>query len=196
VVLRARVRPPTALGMVLTPKCRWYLRRVRRPPGGYEPFRRDRSGLRLLLPQKRALRRQYHIRERQLARTLDEAARRAGETSEDLVTLLEQRLDALVWRAGFAESVGQARHLVGHNNVTVDGCKVNLPSYRLHPGQTIEVRASRRYKTPFVLAARQAVDTPPPYLEVHPTELRATLIREPRKGDVPELRDVQLVLLR
>lgn len=103
-----------------------------------------------------------------------------------MVVLLERRLDAVVWRAGFAPTIHEARHLVGHNHFTVDGNKVDLPSYRLRPGQTVEVRGPRRDKRQFVLAAGQRTgNRPPPYLDVQPTELRATLSREPRRDEVP-----------
>jgi small subunit ribosomal protein S4 len=131
-----------------------------------------------------------------LRRVLAEAAERPGETAENLVELLEQRLDALVWRAGFAPNIQRARELVGHNNFTIDGSKVDLPSYRLRPGQTVQVREARRDKMPFLVAAgQQAVgERPPPYLDVEPALLSVTLTREPRRHEVPVLRDEELMV--
>jgi small subunit ribosomal protein S4 len=131
-----------------------------------------------------------------LRRTLQEAARKPGKTGENLITLLEQRLDALVSRAGFARTIYQARQLVAHGHFNVDGRKVDRPSYRVSPLETIEVRESSRDKLPFVLAQEESAagGPPPPYLDVHPTELRATLIRPPRRHEVPVLCDEKLVV--
>lgn len=192
-VLRSRVRLSPALGIRLTSKCAWYLRRRRRPPG-IRIHRRRVNEYRLHSREERLLRRQYEIRGRQLRRAFDEAAQRRGETADNLIEVLEQRLDALVWRAGFASTIHQARELVGHNHFTVDGGKVDLPSYQLHPGQTLEVRSSSRDKRPFARAAAQQAEQPPPYLDVQPERLRATLTREPRRDEVPVLRDQPLVV--
>jgi small subunit ribosomal protein S4 len=142
------------------------------------------------------LRQQYDLRGRQLGRVLAEAAREPGETGSKLIELLEQRLDALVWRAGFASSIHQARLLIRHNHFTVDGSKVDLPSYRLQPGQTLEVRESRRAKLPVDGAAGQRgnLGESPAYLDVQQAGPCATLTREPRRDEVPMPGHLQLVL--
>jgi small subunit ribosomal protein S4 len=124
---------------------------------------------------------------------MGEAARLPGETEQNLVAVLEQRLDALVRRAGFAPSVSRARKMVGHNHITVNGNTVNRPGYQVRPGETIRVRTSRRAKRPFTRVA-QRPPAAPPYLDVEPAQLRATLTREPAKQEVPVLGDRQLVV--
>jgi small subunit ribosomal protein S4 len=150
----------------------------------------------LRLREKQRLRHQYHIREGQLRRTVREAARRPGKTGENLIVLLEQRLDALVWRAGLARTIYQARQLVSHGHITVNGRKVDRPSYRVKPGETIEVRESSRDKLPFVLAARaeHAAGRPASYLDVDLGALRATLLRLPGRAEVPVQCEEQLVV--
>lgn len=196
---RSKVRLSPVPGILLTTRCIWYLHRRQRPPGIRGPYRRKLIGYRLRPRGKWRLRREYDIRERQLRRALAAAVHRTGgtpETAENLVELLEQRLDALVWRAGFAPTIHQARDMVGSNHFTVDGRKMNRPAYRLQPGQTIAVRDSRRDKVPFVLVAsrHEVQGPPPPYLDVRPAQLRATLTREPRSDEVPALRGEELVV--
>jgi small subunit ribosomal protein S4 len=194
---RARVRLSRALGIPLTPKAGRYYERRPYPPGVHgRRGRRKLSDYHLRLREKQRLRHQYNVRERQLRRTFEEARRRPGRTGENLIELLERRLDALVWRAGFARTIYQARQLVSHGHFAVDGRKVDLPSYRLRPGQTIEVRESSRDKPPFVYGpgAYAAEGPAPPYLEVRPEELRATLVREPRRHEVPVPLDETLVV--
>jgi small subunit ribosomal protein S4 len=183
------------LGLALTPKSARYFERRPYPPGVHGRRRRNPSDYRLRLLEKQRLRYQYNIREKQLRRVFEEAVRRPGKTGENLIELLERRLDALVLRAGFARTIEQARQMVGHGHFTVDGHKVDIPSYRLRPGQTIEVRESSRNKPLFQIVAHQAAEvTPPPYLEVDSARLRATLTREPRRPEIRVICNEQLVV--
>jgi small subunit ribosomal protein S4 len=193
---RAKVRLSRALGIPLTPKSSRYFERRPYPPGVHGRRRRNPSDYQVRLREKQRLRHQYNLRERQLRRTFEEAVRRPGKTGENLITLLEQRLDALVGRAGFARTIYQARQMVTHGHITVDGRKVDRPSYRVRPEQTIEVRESSRDKPPFLLAIEEPATQgpPPPYLDVQPRQLRATLIRPPSRHEVPVLCDEQLVV--
>jgi len=109
---------------------------------------------------------------------------------------LERRLDAVVHRAGLARTVYQARQLVVHGHFTVDGKKVDRPSYRLKPGQVVEVRESSRQKPPFQIAATGAhLDGPTaPYLSTVLEELRTTLLRVPPRSEIRVMCDEQLVV--
>jgi small subunit ribosomal protein S4 len=159
--------------------------------------RRNQSDYRLRLLEKQRLRHQYNVSEKQLRRAFAEAVRRPGKTGENLVALLERRLDALVLRAGFARTIYQARQLVVHGHFNVDGRRVDRPSYRVRPGETIEVRESSRNKEPLVVAAAggYAGEGPTPaYLDVSVPQLRATLTREPLRGEVPVICQEQLVV--
>jgi small subunit ribosomal protein S4 len=141
------------------------------------------------------VRAEYQLRGRQVGRVLDEATRQPGDTGETLVELLEQRVDVVVWRAGFARSPRQARELIAHNHIAVDGATVDLPSYRLRAGQTVHVRDVRRDRPRLAVAAGSLdAQASPPYLDVQPAQLRATLTREPRKQEVPVLREEHIVV--
>ena len=135
------------------------------------------------------IRERYHLRGRQVRRACAEAVHLPGDRGDNLVEALEQRLDALVWRAGFAPTIHRARHLIGHHHVVVDGQNVDRPSHRVRPGQTIGIRDSRQGKVSLVAAAqrRASQQTPPPYLDIRPDQLNATLTRDPRRPEVPGL---------
>ncbi|MEU1887549.1 30S ribosomal protein S4 [Micromonospora sp. WMMD987] len=193
---RPKAKLSRALGIPLTRKCVRYFERRPYPPGVHGRNRRKTSDYQVRLLEKQRLRHQYNVSESQLRRAFDEAARGAGKTGESLVALLERRLDAVVLRAGLARSVYQARQLVGHGHFTVDGRKVDRPSYRLRPGQVVAVRERSRTLPPFQLAATgaHADERPRPYLSVELTGLRATLLREPARHEVPVICDEQLVV--
>ncbi|MEH0984166.1 30S ribosomal protein S4 [Micromonospora sp. CPCC 205556] len=193
---RPKARLSRALGIPLTRKCVRYLERRPYPPGVHGRARRRTSDYQVRLLEKQRLRHQYNVSEVQLRRAFDEAARDAGKTGETLVALLERRLDAVVHRSGLARSVYQARQLVAHGHFTVDGRKVDRPSYRLRPGQVVAVRQRSRQLPPFQLAATGANADGPgrPYLSVDLAGLRATLLRAPARDEVPVHCDEQLVV--
>ena len=193
---RPKARLSRALGIPLTRKCVKYFERRPFPPGVHGRGRRKASDYQVRLLEKQRLRHQYNISEAQMRKAYDDAHRGEGKTGETMVTLLERRLDATVLRAGLARSIYQARQHVAHGHFTVDGKKVDRPSYRLKPGQVIEVRESSRQKTPFQVAATGAhVDGPtPPYLSTVLEELRTTVIREPLRSEIPVVCDEQLVV--
>lgn len=194
---RAKVRISRALGIPLTRKCTRYFERRPYPPGVHGRARRKPSDYQVRLLEKQRLRHQYNVSETQLRRAFDDAVRGTGKTGEALVGLLERRLDAVVHRAGLARTTYQARQLVAHGHFTVDGTKVDRPSYRLRPGQVVKVRERSRTKPPFQLAAAgaHAGDGPAaPYLSVSLTDLTATLLREPARSEVPVICDEQLVV--
>ena len=138
---RKQVRESRALGLALTPKAVRYFEKRPYGPGEHgRTRRRQDSDYAVRLKEKQRLRAQYGIRESQLRRAFEEARRTAGLTGENLVELLEMRLDALVLRAGFARTIQQARQVVVHRHVLVDGKIVDRPSFRVKPGQTIQVK--------------------------------------------------------
>jgi small subunit ribosomal protein S4 len=193
---RPKARISRALGIPLTRKCVKYFERRPFPPGVHGRGRRKASDYQVRLLEKQRLRHQYNISEAQMRKAYDDAHRGEGKTGETMVTLLERRLDATVQRAGLARTIYQARQLVAHGHFTVDGKKVDRPSYRLKPGQVVEVRESSRQKPPFQIAATGAhLDGPTaPYLSTVVEELRTTVIREPLRSEIPVLCDEQLVV--
>jgi small subunit ribosomal protein S4 len=196
---RRVVRRSRALGLPLTPKAVRFWERRPYPPGEHgrtrRPSRTDYSGQ---LLEKQRLRAQYGVREKQLRRAVAEAKRRDGRTGDVLVQLLEMRLDAVVLRSGFARTIAQARQVVVHRHVTVDGQVVDKPSYRVRPGQVVSVRARSRAMTPFVIAAagghREVLPAVPEYLTLGSDGLSVQVAREPRRPEVPVTCDVALVV--
>jgi small subunit ribosomal protein S4 len=196
---RRIVRRSRALGLPLTPKAVRFWERRPYPPGEHgrtrRPSRTDYSGQ---LLEKQRLRAQYGVRERQLRRAVAEAKRRHGRTGDVLVQLLEMRLDAVVLRSGLARTIAQARQIVGHRHVTVDGLVVDKPSYRVRPGQVVSVRERSRAMAPFVIAAagghREVLPTVPEYLALGSDGLSVQVAREPRRPEVPVTCDVALVV--
>ena len=111
------------------------------PPGGIKGDRRTRlSGYGVQLREKQKLRRMYGVLERQFRRYFAEAERRKGNTGANLLALLEARLDNVVYRMGFGSTRAEARQLVGHKALTVNGQVVNIPSYQVKPGDVIALR--------------------------------------------------------
>lgn len=193
---RPKAKLSRALGIPLTPKCVKYFERRPFPPGVHGRSRRKPSDYQVRLLEKQRLRHQYNVSEAQMRRAYHDAHRGPGKTGENMVALLERRLDATVLRAGFARTVYQARQLVAHGHFTVDGAKVDRPSYRLKPGQVVAVRESSRQKPPFQIAAAGAHlgERTAPYLSTAIEELRTTVLRAPERTEIPVLCDEQLVV--
>ncbi|MBI5160467.1 MAG: 30S ribosomal protein S4 [Micrococcales bacterium] len=196
---RRKVRLSRALGIPLTPKAARYLEKRPYAPGEHgRTKRRADSDYAVRLKEKQRLREQYGIREKQLRIVFNEARRTQGLTGENLVELLEMRLDALVLRAGFARTTAQARQLVVHRHIMVDGHLVDRPSFRVKPGQLIHVKPRSEGTEPFQVAAAgghaEVLPPLPGYLEVELDKLQARLVRRPKRAEVPVTAEVQLVV--
>ncbi len=196
---RKQVRQSRALGLALTPKAVRYFEKRPYGPGEHgRSRRRQDSDYAVRLKEKQRLRAQYGIREAQLRNTFEEARRQEGLTGENLVELLEMRLDALVLRAGFARTIQQARQFVVHRHIMVDGRILDRPSARVRPGQTIQVKPKSQTTVPFEIAAqgihRDVLPNVPDYLDVTLEHLKATLVRRPKRAEVPVTCDVQMVV--
>tara|TARA_E500000178_G_scaffold156668_2_gene156467 strand:- start:2908 stop:3483 length:576 start_codon:yes stop_codon:yes gene_type:complete len=125
------------------------------------------------------------VSEKQFRAIYDEADRRRGDTGENLIGLLESRLDALVYRAKFVPTVFAARQFVNHGHVMVNGKKVNIPSYRLRAGDVVEVRERSRDMNLVLEAVQSAERDIPDYLDVDQQKMSATFVRIPTMADVP-----------
>ena len=155
-------------------------------PGQHGQRRRKVSDYGTQLRAKQQLRGYYgNINERQFRRVYKEAVRARGDTSEQLIGLLERRLDIVVYRMLFVPTVFAARQLISHGHVMVNGKRVNIPSYRLQEGNEVEVRQKSK-QHPVVL---EAIQTPerdvPDYMEVDHGKMRGTFLRQPGLADVP-----------
>jgi small subunit ribosomal protein S4 len=196
---RSKTRLSRALGIALTPKAAKYLEKRPYAPGEHGRTKRKQdSDYAVRLREKQRLRAQYGIREAQMKIVFQEARRGAGLTGENLVELLEMRLDALVVRAGIARTTAQARQMVVHRHIMVDGQRVDRPSFRVKPGQLIHVHPTSESMEIFQVAAAGAhVDVLPKlpsYLEVEIDKLQARLVRRPKRAEVPVTCEVQLVV--
>ena len=168
----------------LTDKCEIEKRNF--APGQHGKSRRPKLiGYGLQLREKQKVRRLYGILEDQFRTYFEKAARMQGVTGENLLVMLEQRLDNVIYRLGFATSRSQARQLVRHGHIEVAGRKVNIPAFQVSPGHEIAVREKSR-KLP---AIQQALDLTggkavPPWLELNREALKARVISVPKREDV------------
>jgi small subunit ribosomal protein S4 len=138
------------------------------------------------LREKQKLRRVYGILEKQFRGYYAEADRRKGSTGENLLRLLEGRLDNVVFRMGFAASRSEARQLVRHNGVTVNGRKLNIPSYQVRPSDVVAVAERARQHLRVQAAAEMAQQRGlPEWVEVDAKELKGVYKNTPERSDLP-----------
>ena len=126
-----------------------------------------------------------NITEKQFAKIYQEAARRKGNTAENLIGLLESRLDALVYRAKFVPTVFAARQFVNHGHLLVNGRTTNIPSFRCRPGDVVEIREKSKNMALVLEALQLAERDIPDYVEVDPKKMTATFLRIPEFSEVP-----------
>ena len=139
----------------------------------------------LQMREKQKTRRYYGVLERQFVNYYEEAARKEGMTGENLICLLERRLDNVVYRMGFAASHKEARQLVLHGHFTVNGKKVNIPSLIIKAGDVIAVKEASRDSVKFkALAEAAATANAPKWLEVKAEAMTATVLTLPAREDV------------
>lgn len=155
------------------------------PPGQHGPNqRRKLSEYGLQLQEKQKLRFMYGINERQFRNLFDAAGKIKGVHGENFMILLESRLDNLVYRLGLARTRRQARQLVSHGHVTVDGSRVDIPSYRVQPNQVIGLREKSR-KLDIVQEAIEVNSFVPEYVSFNQDTLEGTYIRYPERAELP-----------
>lgn len=155
-------------------------------PGQHGQRRSKPSDYGLQLTAKQKLKGYYgNITERQFRRLYAEAVRRRGDTSENLIGLLESRLDAVIYRMKFVSTVFAARQFVNHGHVLVNGKRVNIPSYLVKAGDVIEVRQKSKEMLVVLEAAQLAERDVPEYLEVDHKAMKGTYIRVPTLLEVP-----------
>lgn len=138
------------------------------------------------LHAKQKLRKYYgNITEKQFRKVYQEAARRKGDTSENLIGLLESRLDAVVYRAKFAPTPFAARQFVNHKHITVNGKTVNIPSYKLKPGDVVEVKESSKQLLILQTSMQSGERSVPEYIQVDEQKFQATYSKVPEFSEVP-----------
>ena len=166
------------------------------PPGQHGQSRRTRpTEYGTQLREKQKLRRVYGMQERQFLKTYHMAVRRKGVTGEHLLSLLERRLDNVVYRLGFASSRGQARQLVNHGHLLVNGRKVTIPSMTINVGDSVEVREKSRQLVPVQAALEVAEGRGVPnWLDMEPNLFKGTVQALPTKEDIDVLVNEQVVV--
>ncbi|MGF1660198.1 MAG: 30S ribosomal protein S4 [Rubrimonas sp.] len=156
-------------------------------PGQHGQRRKGKmSDFGLQLRAKQKLKGYYgDLTEKQFRRIYAEAERRRGDTGENLIGLLERRLDAVVYRAKFVPTVFAARQFVNHGHVNVNGRRVNIASYQLKDGDVVELRDKAKQMALVLDAIQSAERDTPDYLEIDHSKMTVTLLRAPALGDVP-----------
>ena len=156
-------------------------------PGQHGQRRKSKiSDFGLQLKAKQKLKGYYgNLTEKQFSRTYDEASRRKGNTSENLIGLLESRLDAVVYRAKFVPTPFAARQFVNHGHVLVNGKRVNIASYRVKPGDVVSVRERSRNMALVLEALQSGERDTPDYITVDTKAMAATFVRAPELAEVP-----------
>jgi small subunit ribosomal protein S4 len=156
------------------------------PPGEHGSKRRKISGFGQQLAAKQKLRGYYaNVSERQFRRIYQEASRLRGDTGENMIGLLERRLDIVIYRLNFVPTVFAARQFVNHGHVLVNGKRVNIPSYAVRDGDVLEVREKSKNMTMVLGATQQPERDVPDYLSVDYKGLKGTFVRAPKLADVP-----------
>jgi small subunit ribosomal protein S4 len=167
------------------------------PPGGQsrQRFRKKLSDYGLQLREKQKAKRTYGILETQFRNYFRIAAKRRGVTGENLLKLLEMRLDNVVYRSGFAASRAAARQLVGHGHVAVNGKRVSMPAYQVQENNEVSVVEKSKKMTTIEQAIEAAsLKGFPEWLEVDVEERRARVKRSPYRDEIPSVVQEQLIV--
>lgn len=181
----------------LTPKCSFERRSY--PPGQHgreSQFRRGRASDYLLqLREKQKMRRIYGVMERQFSKYFVDAEQRSGLTGSNLLILLESRLDNVVYRLGLADSRPQARQLVQHGHIMLNGRRTNVPSALVKGGDTVSVRDESQGRTYFKVLRQDLDDRQVPrWLSLDPKNLTAVVNQRPTREDIDVSLNEQLVV--
>jgi small subunit ribosomal protein S4 len=156
------------------------------PPGQHGQRRRKPSDYGLQLMAKQKLKGYYgNVTEKQFRRYYKEAQRITGDTSENLIGILETRLDAVVYRMKFVPTVFSSRQFINHGHIRVNGIKVNIPSYLVKEGDVITVREKSRQMPLVLLATESSERELPDYIDVIASKMEGTFVRIPKLADVP-----------
>ena len=163
------------------------------PPGEHGRGRMRQSEYRVQLREKQKTRRYYGVLEKQFASYYDKASRQPGVTGENLLRLLETRLDNVLVRLGFAASRRQARQLVRHGHWTINGRRVNIPSYHVRPGEVLAFKAGSGAET-VVRDSTELISSVPAWLEADHDSLTAKVLRLPDRDEIVTPVQEQLIV--
>ena len=175
----------------LTDKCGFERRAY--PPGDHGRARQKQSEYRVQLREKQKARRYYGVLEGQFRRYYDKASRQSGITGENLLTLLERRLDNVLVRLGFAASRRQARQMVRHGHWTVNGRRVDIPSYQVREGDIVTLKTGSPAE-PLIREATELTAQVPPWLQADHDSLTAKVLRKPERREITTPVQEQLIV--
>ena len=177
----------------LTPKCA--IERRRSTPGEQPTRRRRLSEWGTQLREKQKARQMYGVLEKQFRKHYDQAKRRTGLTGENLLQILESRLDNTVYRLGFADSRAQARQLVRHGHISVDGRKTNIPSYLVQPGQVL-AWTERGQRSEYYSIVTQEIQkrTPASWVTLDPSAMQGKVVGLPERSEIDSRIDERLIV--
>lgn len=194
---KARVQRRFGEVLVPRPKYARILEKRAYPPGDHGKEKQFRSGRRSdygqQLNEKQKLAFIFNVRERQMRRYFLRARRQPGNTGANLLTLLERRLDNIVYRAGLAATIWAARQLVGHGHVLVNGRRLDIPSYQVEVGDEITVVEKMR-RNVHVVESLESIGGVPEYLSLDVNTVSVTFSRMPERREIPVPIDEQLIV--
>ncbi|OQB43971.1 MAG: 30S ribosomal protein S4 [Parcubacteria group bacterium ADurb.Bin159] len=176
-----------------TPKCA--LNKRKYPPGVHGAKGRPRlSEYGLELRTKQQLKRSYRITETQLKNSFKKADRKQGDTSENLIRLLEKRLDNVIWRAGFAVSRDSSRQMINHGNVLVNNRRIDIPSYQVKIGDEIKIKPKMIPKIKEIIAHPWGETKQSSWFSIDKENLAVKILTEPKAEDLPKDIDLRLIV--
>lgn len=184
--LSSKYKIDRRLGVNLWGRAKSPLNRRESGPGQHGQRRKKASDYGLQLMAKQKLKGYYgNVSEKHFRKLYQEASRRRGDTGENLIQLLERRLDAVVYRLKLAPTVFAARQVVNHGHILVNGRRLNIPSYQVRDNDVIEVRAKSKRNTAILASLASKERDVPDYLSLDEGALKATFLRGPVLADVP-----------
>ncbi len=189
-----KIKLSRKLGIELTQKSNKYMTNKPYPPGQHGATKRrvKQSDYGRQLNEKQKLKYQYNISERQMRNYFGKAAQLVGNTGDLLLQLLESRLDAFVYRAGFARSMYSARQLVTHGHIKINGKRVNIPSCKLKVNDLVSIKDKLRKDEVIQNSIRSSA--PPPYIEISKADFSAKFLYTPSREEIPAICEIPLVV--
>lgn len=164
-------------------------------PGQHGNARRPKlTNYGLQLQEKQRIRHTYQLSEKQFYNTYVKASKKAGPTGENFLVMLESRLDNIVYRMGLARTRRQARQIVNHGHILVDGNKVDIPSYQLKPGQVVEVR-ERAKNLSIINEALEASTATVDFVEFDKDKKKGTYVRYPERNELFQSQEINELLV-
>jgi small subunit ribosomal protein S4 len=189
-----KVRLSRKLGIQITPKAHKVMAKKSYPPGQHGNSRRrtKQSDYGKQLIEKQRLRMQYNVSEKQMRNYFKKSTGMTGNTGDILIQLIESRLDSLVLRSGFARTIFQARQMVSHGHIRVNGRRADVPSYHIKINDVISIK-EKTTKNEFIQDSIRAA-APPPYLEMSKADFSSKYIYVPPREEIPAICEVPLVV--